>query len=87
MNIMDNLKNNFQGAKDNNAKYVGLLIETKGDKNPKVIIDSSEVFDTRLKYYIETYDEQLNHRTKEGIKISGFTYGNSVEDIEIDLIF
>lgn len=83
---MDNLVNNFNGAKETNSKFVGLLFRMEGYPAPEVIINRRENFDQKLKYYQETYDENLNHMRAPGIQIVGFTYGNSLEELEFALL-
>lgn len=81
-----NLKNCFNNAIDNNAEYVGVLIEMEGFDDAEVIINSRVNIADKLAYYKKTYDEELNHKFSKGIRIVGFTYGDSFEDIQNDLI-
>jgi hypothetical protein len=82
----ENLKNVFEAAKHHNAKYVGMLIEMPGIPKPEIIINESENFDSKLEYYLKTYDNELNHEYSRGVRIVGFTYGFSFSDIEEDLL-
>lgn len=81
-----NLKNCFNNAIDSNANYVGVLIEMEGFESAEVIINSHENIADKLAYYGKTYDDNLNHEFAKGIRIVGFTYGDSFEDIQNDLI-
>ena len=81
------LENCFEKAKKNpTANYIGVKISMKGFEKPEIIINSKENFDAKLEYYKNAYDEELNHKHADGIKIIGFTYGEFFEDIENDLI-
>lgn len=80
------LINNFEVAKAKRAGYIGVLIEMEGFEKPEVIINSYANFDKKLEYYTSSYDENLNHKFAKGIKIVGFTYGESFSEIEADLL-
>jgi len=82
----ENLIKCYKGAKSYEKRYVGVLIEMTGFEKPEVIINQSENFDKKLAYYIDAYDENLNHKHAQGIKIIGFTHGNYFDDIEEDLL-
>ena len=82
----ENLINNFTGARVDESQYVGVLIEMEGFDKPEVIINSYENFDKKLAYYIDAYDENLNHKHAKGIKIIGFTHGDYFDGIEVDLL-
>jgi hypothetical protein len=84
---MGNLVQNFKTAKEQGAKFIGILINMDGFPKNEVIINESENFDSKLKYYQATYDSNLNHRFAKGISIVGFTYGDSFDDIQSDLIY
>lgn len=82
----DYLINNFKEARATESSYIGVLIEMAGFDKPEVIINSYENFDKKLAYYIDAYDENLNHKHAQGIRIVGFTYGDYFDNIEEDLI-
>jgi hypothetical protein len=87
MNLtIKNLENCFDKAKEYNAEFVGVKIQMKGFEKPEVIINSYENFDPKLTYYKNAYNNDLTLKAFNGIKIIGFTYGNSFEDIEVDLV-
>lgn len=83
---MQYLINCFNRAKELGEKYVAVLISMEGFPSNEVIINDNENIDTKLAYYQKTYDEDLNHKFAKGIKIVGFTFGNSFDDIEMDLV-
>ena len=83
---MENLINNFEGAKKSDAKYVGVVVMMQGFEKPEIIINTKENFDTKLAYYQKAYNEDLTLKTFNGIKIVGFTYRDSFNEIEKDLI-
>lgn len=83
---MTNLENNFNAAKQVGAKFVGILVRMEGFPKDEVIINEHPNFDSKLAYYQKTYDENLQHRFAKGISIVAFTYGETFDDIEKDLL-
>lgn len=83
---MEYLENCFKRALQLNMKYVAIALEMKGFEGREVIVNPTENFMTKLEYYKSTYDDKLNHKFAKGIKIVGFTFGNSFGSIEDDLI-
>jgi len=82
---MNNLKKCFDGAKVKNKRFVGVVIGMDGFPKPEVIINEASNFDSKLAYYQKTYDEDLNHKFADGIKIIGFAFGDSFQEIAFDL--
>ena len=83
---IENLEKCFYGASKQNKKYVGVKIQMQGFSKPEIIINENENFNSKLDYYKKAYNEDLTLKTFNGIKIVGFTYGDSFKDIEEDLI-
>lgn len=83
---MNHLENCFNEATAAGAKYIGIAIRLKGTDKKEIIINPAENFDLKLGYYKQAYDENLNLKNVDGISILGFTYGDSFEDIENDLL-
>lgn len=82
----ENLKRCFKSAKEQNMNYIGLLIEMPGFTMPELIINPRANFDKKLEYLLNTYDENLEHKYSKGVKIIGFTFGETCEDAEHDLL-
>lgn len=53
---------------------VGVFIEMPGFESPEIIVNPVENLEKKLEYYKNTYDENLNHKHAEGIKIIGYTF-------------
>jgi len=85
MNI-DNLEKCFYEASQKGAKYIGVKIEMQGFPKAEIIINENENFDSKFAYYKKAYNEDLTLKAFNGIKIIGFTYGDSFEAIETDLM-
>lgn len=85
MNI-DNLENCFKEASQQGRKYVGVKIQMQGFPRAEIIINENENFNDKFAYYKKAYHKDLVLKAFNGIKIVGFTYGDSFEDIEMDLI-
>lgn len=52
---------------------VGIFIEMSGFESPEIIVNPVENL-KKLEYYRDIYDENLNHKHAEGIKIIGYTF-------------
>ncbi|MEW4235983.1 hypothetical protein Q0N71_14510 [Bacillus thuringiensis] len=76
----------FKSALNDGVEYVGVLIEMEGFDEPEIIINHRMNISDKLDYYGKTYDVNLNHKFANGIRIVGFTYGDSFADIQHDLI-
>lgn len=82
----ENLEKCFYEAGKQDKKYVGVKIQMQGFLKPEIIINENENFDSKLDYYKKAYNEDLTLKTFNGIRIVGFTYGDSFKDIEEDLM-
>lgn len=85
MNLL-NLEKCFYEARQKGRKYVGVKIEMQGFPKPEIIINENINFDSKFAYYKKACNEDLTLKTFNGIKIIGFTYGDSFTDIEKDLL-
>jgi hypothetical protein len=85
MNIK-NLENCFDEATKQNKKYIGVKIKMQDFPRSEIIINERENFEKKLHYYQNAYSEDLSLKTSSGIRIVGFTYGDSFKDIEEDLM-
>jgi hypothetical protein len=83
---ISNLENCFKEASQQSRKYIGVKIQMQGFPKAEIIINENENFNEKFAYYKKAYNEDLVLKTFNGIKIVGFTYGDSFEDIEMDLI-
>lgn len=59
-----------RSIKNNNG--LGVLIDMPGYEFPELIINPPENLEKKLAYYKATYDENLNHKHAEGIRIVGY---------------
>ena len=80
-----NLENCFNRALENNANYLGIKVQLEERFCSQIIINERNNFDSELDFFKKTYNENLTHKHGEKIKIVGFTYGNTFEEIERDL--
>ncbi|MGD6992141.1 hypothetical protein [Sutcliffiella horikoshii] len=83
---MEHLINCFNQAKALNKKYVAIILLMDGFDGEEIIINPLENFDTKLAYYQNTYDNELNHKFAKGIRIIAFTYGDTFSEIENDSV-
>lgn len=76
-----NLENCFNGAIENNANYIGIKIQIN-EIFCSYVITNRKGFGFELDFCKENYNEDLTHKHNKKIKIIGFTYGDTFEDIE-----
>ena len=81
-----NLEQCFYEASQQDKKYVGIKVQMQGFPKAEIIINENENFDSKFAYYEKAYNEDLTLKTFSGIKIVGFTYGNTFNEIEEDLL-
>ena len=82
---INHLENCFTAAKENKARFIGVKIAMKYFALPEVIINEHPNFDKKLEYYKGAYNTDLTLKATDTIKIIGFTYGDSYEEIQKDL--
>lgn len=78
---LEELEKCFNEALIEEAEYVAVLIEMDGIPSDEVIINDKHNIDSKLAYYMKTYNEDLEHRYTPGIRIVGFAYGYSFSEI------
>lgn len=83
---LENLEKCFYEASIEGAKYVGVKIKTESFPKSEIIIDENENFDKKFQHYKQSYNDDLTLKKFSGVKIVGFSYGDSFEEIEKDLI-
>lgn len=70
---------------DRSRNFMVVKIETEGNPGPEIIINSSENFDQKLKYYDKSYNENMELiKAKESgkiIKIVGALMTNNLKDL------
>jgi len=86
MLTMENLERCFESAKEQGYTYVGTKIKMEGFEEPEVIINPNANFDKKLEYYKNAYNNDLTLKSFNGVKIIGFTFGDSYDEIEMDLV-
>ena len=78
---MTDLESTFNQAIGLGVNYIGVRIQMQGFDEPEVIINPKENFGIKLEYYKKAYNEDLTLKTFNGIKIIGFEYGDSFNEI------
>lgn len=85
---LENLKNAVAGAIENGAEYFGVCIKNDLNDQTEVIINTVHNMATgKLDYYLNAYTDKLELKTQPKIRITGFTYGDSFDDIQKDLAY
>ena len=86
MLTLANLERCFDSAKEQGYSYVGVKIKMEGFEESEVIINPNANINKKLEYYKNAYNDDLTLKSFNGIKIIGFTYGDSYDEIEEDLV-
>jgi hypothetical protein len=82
---MADLELAFAQAKKYKAPFIGVMIEM-GMARPEVIINEYDNYDEKLAYYRTRYNDDLEMKNVEFIRIIGVSYGNSYMDIQWELL-
>lgn len=83
---IEGLERCFRTASHQGKRYVAVLIRMEGFPRPEIIINENENIDTKFSYYKKAYTEDLVLKTFSGIRIIGFTFGDSFAELEKDLV-
>ena len=86
MLTMENLERCFESAKEQGYPYVGVKIKMEGFEEAEVIVNPIANFDKKLEYCKKAYNDDLTLKSFNGIKIIGFSYGDTYDEIEMDLV-
>jgi MoaA/NifB/PqqE/SkfB family radical SAM enzyme len=78
---MNHLEECFKMAIESGERFVAVAIQMEGFNDVEFIINPIENAEAKLEYYKKTYDNELNHKFSNGIKIVGATFGNTFEEI------
>lgn len=83
------LKTAFANAKAIGAKYIAVKLENTNNGQPEIITCMTSDFDRKLHYYMNAYPDDLVGipvEKHENSRITGIAYGNTFEDIELQLM-
>lgn len=85
---VDNLRLAVNGAATNNASYFGVKVLNEANGQTELIINTVDnMLNGKLDYYLNAYNENLELKNNNKIKIVGFTFANLIEDIRKDLSY
>lgn len=79
----------FKSAIAAHAGFIGVGIKTEGSEKPEIIINPTENFGEKLKYYRAAYDENMilvAAKGKKDIRIVAVAAGDTFSDIEFQLM-
>lgn len=83
---MKNLEAWTLNAIECGMRYMGVLVAMEGFPEPEVIINENANFRAKLDYYMKAYGEDMRLKSFRGIKIIGYTFGDSFGEIEWELL-
>lgn len=75
----------FYKAKKNNIKYVCIVTRLQNESKPEVIIYHKDSFESKIQHIKNTYNNDLTHKFVDGLEIIHYCYGNSFDEIEIEM--
>lgn len=75
MNRQD-LMNTFMKARGSGAEYIFVAVKLPDLEIPEMIVNRKENFDSKERYYLMAYDENLVHYHNKEISIVGLSYGD-----------
>lgn len=74
----------FQQGKQEGCEYIAVKVSMTGFEEDEVIINPIKNIDSKSKYYENAYNDDLTLKNApQAVKIVGYTYGNSFEEIEV----
>lgn len=85
---LNNLRLAVNGAVTNNASYFGVKVLNEANGQTELIINTVDnMLNGKLDYYLSAYNENLELKNNNKIKIVSFTFSNLIEDIRKDLSY
>ena len=81
MSKLERFKIMYENALNRNLKYMGVAITIGESKTPEFIINTRENFDSKMKYYVANYDENLRLKSAKDIDIiiTSCAFDNNIE--------
>jgi hypothetical protein len=76
-----NLNKCFEYAREEDAKYIAILVTGVGEE-PEVIINPAANFDAKQEYWNATYTNELVHKHSPAIRIIGFSQADSYDEVQ-----
>lgn len=74
----------FQSGKKEDCNYIAVKVKMSNFADDEIIINPMSNVDSKSKYYESAYNEDLTLKNApQNVKIVGYTYGNSFEEIEV----
>lgn len=84
----ENLKIAVDSASSTKATYFGVKVLNEHNGQTELIINTVDnMLNGKLDYYLNAYNESLELKYNNHIKIVGFTFANLIEDIRKDLSY
>lgn len=81
MTSFELMEEQIKRAYDEGLNYFGVAVKIPGNMNNELIINHIGQYPTKLQYYKETYNEDLHHRSVEGLRITHTAVGKTVDSV------
>lgn len=75
----DNLRKVFKMARERKAPYIFVEVSIPGCDVGEMIINKRENFDFKENFYVNTYNDRLEHKHNNKVKIVGISFGDLEE--------
>lgn len=85
MTRKENLKLAFEEAIKTEKKFFIVVVQMEGFPSNEIIINTTENFEAKLKYYKNVYNDNLELKVFNGIKIVEYFHSNDFDSIEVVL--
>lgn len=73
----EKLLNKMEYLKENEKQGITLVVEIKDYPVPELIIVNHGNLDKKKEYIDEVYDDQLNHKLSDGVKIIDYYFADN----------
>lgn len=79
---MDTFETLLQNALKNETPWMYVLMQMPNTDDEEIIVNPITNFEAKLEYYKNQYDEEMCHKYVEGLRIVGFGFVESLDEIE-----
>ena len=82
----NDLRKCFETAEKIGYEFVAVKIDMQGFDHPEIVINRKGNYEDKMNYYENAYDDNLILKAYNGIRIIDYTYADTFEQIEEDLV-
>lgn len=84
MTKSDKFKMSYEQALAKDYKYMAVSIAIGDSEIPEIIVNHKDNFESKMRFYLSSYDENLIHKFAKDIqiRISGVMFTNNLKEVE-----